>query len=334
MTYPAAVPEKPKENPVLMLAILLALLAGLSFVLVHFNIISCGFYSEVGCDMYYSIIAGGKPKVLIVYGEEGMGDPQFLAEVLKGTRFDAKANIRELSLTTLPLLTEYQLVVVERARRMSTSQIKMFQEYAGRGGRLVWVGDAGTLPADGETDMNIFLLKGERKTGASRSEYLGPWARKQGDKQVSLDYTLGVRFRGNYCEMVQCTNGVQVGNLDFPDPSSRLANGLSQGLAFYGDFSIVELNDSSYQKSMGILDYGTNLIATPPSSYFWLKTEKQGFGKNFPVIVATGFGGRVAYYAFPPEFFVSEKMPMDRKTGERVAYWALIENMYYGMLYK
>ncbi len=333
MAYPPAAPEK-KENPLVQLGILLVLLAGLSFALIYFNVVPCGFYSQAGCDIYYSIVAGGKPKILIVHGNEGMGDPEFMAQTLRSPRINASVNIRELGLVTLPLLAEYQLVIVERARRMSIGQIKMFQEYAARGGRIVWIGDAGTMPGQGEEDMNSFLLRGQRKAGASNAQYIGPWARRQGGKQVSLDFTLGVNYRGNYCEMVACREGELVGNIDFPVSEVRLTNGLSQGLGFYGDFSLVELNESAYQKNLAVLNYGTGLIATPPSEYFWLKKERQNFGTSFPMVVSSGFGGRVAYYSFPPEYFVGGKMPLDKKTGERIAYWALIENMYYGMLYK
>ncbi|MEM4326943.1 MAG: hypothetical protein QXZ13_02110 [Candidatus Diapherotrites archaeon] len=50
--------------------------------------------------------------------------------------------------------------------------------------------------------------------------------------------------------------------------------------------------------------------------------------------MTSGVGGRVAYYAFPPEYLVSDKMPIDAETGKRQTYWGIIENLYYGMLYK
>ncbi len=334
MAYPPASAPKAPENPTIKLGILILLALGLLFVLIHFNLLSCGFYTPVGCDIYYGIVSGGTPKTLIVYGDEGMGEPQQLFETLKGTRLNAHVNMREIGLVTLPLLSEYQLVIVEKARKMSITQIKMFQEFAARGGRLVWVGDAGTKPAGGETDMNYFLLKGQRKAGESKTEYIGPWARRQGDKQVSLDYTLGVNYRGNYCEMVACRDAEIVGNFEFPATDLRLANGLTQGLAFYGDFSIVQLSESSYQKNVATLNYGTNVIAPAAPGYFWLKAGSQNFGRDFPLIVASGVGGRVAYYAFPPEYVVGERMPIDKKTGQRIAYRAIVENMYYGMLYK
>ena len=317
-------------------AVFIALILALSFVVVHFNVVSCSFYSSVGCDIYYSLVAGGKPKILIVQGNEGMGDPEFLYNTLRSPRFSARVSIRDLDVVSLPVLLDYQLVIVEKARKMGIDEIRMFQDYAVRGGRLVWIGDAGTQGISGESDVNYFL-KGNQRAASGKDEYLGPWARRSGDRQVSLDYTLGVQYKGNYCEIAKCVQGTEpeyTGNFDFVDREHKLVFGLGQNLPFYGDFSIVGLSGGARQNSAAYIDFGSGLIGTPPQEYFWLKNERQNLGNEFPVVVSSGVGEKVAYYAFPPEFFVSEKMPLDERTGERIAYWALLENMYYGMLYK
>lgn len=324
---------KGKGNRLFKVGLLLGLLLVLSFVLIHFNVVSCAFYSYTGCDVYYSLISGGKPKVLIVYGDQGMGDPDYLYNVLKSPRFGARVSTRSLEMVSLPVLMENQLVIVEKAKTMGLDDIKMFQDYVNRSGRLVWVGDAGTLAPENQSDQNYFLKYSERKAGDDNG-FIGPWARKSGKKQVSLDYLLGVDYRANYCELAQCKQGDFIGNFDFVKTDKGLSFGLSKGLPFYGDFSLVVPSDSSYQSTLAYLDYGSNLIAKPPQTHFWLRQERQGFGKSFPVMVSSGFGGRVAYYAFPPEYFVSEKMPVDKKTGQKIAYWGIMENMYYGMLYK
>lgn len=59
---------------------------------------------------------------------------------------------------------------------------------------------------------------------------------------------------------------------------------------------------------------------------------RSNLGKIFPIIVTSTAGQKVAYYAIPPEFFVSDQMPIDPETGQRITYRALIENMYYGMI--
>lgn len=328
-------PQKP-ENPFLKIGILVILLLVLSALLIHFNIVSCGFYSQVGCEVYYGIIAGGKPRVLIVHANSGMGDPQLLFDTLKSARIGARVSTRELESTTLPLLQQNQLVIVEKAQKMSLQDIKMFQDYASRGGRLIWTGDAGTKKNDNESDQNYFLKFSDRKVGGSE-EFIGPWARRSGDNQVSFDYLLGVQFVGNYCTIKACDKSEITGYFDFPNQSDKLSNGLTQGLPFYGDFSLVKLNDSGTQKVIAFIDYRANFISDKNNAagdYFWLSKESQNFGRNFPAIVSSGLGGRVAYYSFPPEYFVSEQMPVDKTTEEKIAYWGLIENMYFGMLYK
>ena len=324
-----------QANPAIKFGVLIVLLIALSFVLVHFNILSCGFYSEVGCDIYYSIIAGGKPKVLIVSGESGIGEPEYLYEVLKSPRFGARVGARDLAVISLPELMGHQLVIVERAREMKIGELKMFQDYVARGGRLVWIADAGTAAPQGEDDLNYFLTNKDRKVGGN-SEFISPWARRSDGRQVSFDHLLGVEFLGNYCEFVPsgCQDGSIIGYLDVAKQDHRLGYGISQNLALYGDFSVVDIDEDAYETTVAYLNYGTGLIATPDGKYFWLKSERQNFGRDFPAIVSSGVGGRVAYYAFPPEYFVGERMPLDTRSGERVAYWAIIENLYYGMLYK
>jgi len=314
-------------------AILLILLAAASFLLVFFNIVSCGFYSPLGCEIYYSLIAGGKPKVLIVHGEDGLGDPQYLYEVLRSPRIGARVSIKDIGIVSVPDLINYQLVIVERARTMSSAQLRMIQDYVNRGGRLVWIGDAGSQAPPEQADSNYFLVKGERKAGAG-AEFSGPWARKSAGKQLSFDHLLGVQYRANYCELAGCKAGELAGVLDIVKQDSRIVNGISQSLPVFGDFSIVEIDEDAYQTALAYTDYGTNLLATAPSNYFWLRQGNLNFGREFPAIVSSGLGGRVVYYSFPPEFFVSDKMPVDKATGQRMEYWAMIENLYYGMLYK
>ncbi|HLC93348.1 MAG TPA: hypothetical protein VJH23_06610 [archaeon] len=336
MAYPepaAAVPAR-KENYLLQIGILVVLLLALLGVLIYFRAVPCNSVHPVVCDVYYSLVAGGKPKVLIVHGESGMGNPEHLYDVLKSPHFSARVALKDMQVVSLPVLMESQIVIVERARVMGIEDLKMFEDYVNRGGKLVWIGDAGTVAPDTESDLNYFLKYSERKSGGS-PDYIGPWARKVGNKQLSFDYLLGVDYLADYCDTVKCSgDGSLVGHLDISGTDKELVNGISQALPFYGNFSIVKQNDSAYQSALAYLDYGENLIGTPSSENFWLKTERQGFGRTLPLIVSSGFGGRVAYYAFPPEYVVSEKMPIDKKTGERVAYWGIVENMYYGMLYK
>ena len=331
---PAAAPAKKPENYLLQLGILLVLLAALLFTLIHFRVAACDFIHPAGCDIYYSLVAGGKPGVLIVHGDAGIGDPEYMYDVLRSPRFGARVSIRGLEEVSLPVLMESQLVIVERARVMGTDELRMFTDYVSRGGKLVWVGDAGTAAPAGESGSDYFLRYGEREAGGSQ-EFIGPWARKDGSKQFSFDHLLGVEYKANYCELVQCgpPQGL-VGHFKINDTGKRLVLGISQALPYYGDFAVVGQNDDAYQEVQAYLDYGESLIGTPPANYIWLGNERTNFGRELPLIVSSGLGGRVAYYAFAPESVVGPGMPVDGATMQPVAYWGVLENMYYGMLYK
>ncbi len=331
MTYPPfpepALPAPEKKNIIVNVATLLVLLLIVLAALVHFNIVSCGKIHPTVCDVYYTLVSGGKPAVLIVHGEKGMGNPELLYSVLRGPRFSARVNTIELDRASLPELREHQLVIVESAKTMCTEDIKMFLDYVNTGGKLIWVGDAGTEKCENDS----YLLDSERNEGGKET-IISPWARKEEDKQVSMDIALGLDYKANYCELVACKLPDYSGNFEFVDSKERLVYGLTEGLPFYSDFSIVEANSGGFQENIAFMNYGTNLLATPEKP--WLAGERINFGKEFPVIVQSGAGTRVAYYAFPPEYYVSDEMPIDEKTGERIAYWAMLENMYYGMLYK
>ena len=308
------------EKTVIKIGTLVVLLLVLSFVLVYFNIVSCGSYSSLGCDIYYSAVAGGKPNVLIVTGEEGSGNPELLYEILRGPKFRARSRLKQLSLVSLPLLRENQLVIVEKARVMSKNDIKMFMEYVNLGGKLVWVGDAGTLLPKEEADLNYYLTYSNR--GQSSEGYIGPWARKEAGKQVSFDEFLGVNYKGNHCEFSTCVVGEKTGNIEPTDSDHKFTYGLSNSIPFSGDFGVVKINKSSNARLVAILDYGSSLVAEP-NEVPWLVSGKYSFGNELPFIVSNLVGERVVYYATPLESFLEQEQK----------YKAIVEQMYYGMLY-
>ncbi|HZX19448.1 MAG TPA: hypothetical protein VFF13_00365 [archaeon] len=322
--------KKKEENITVHLAMLAILLLALLTIFVHFNVISCGTIHPFVCDAYYrgyEMITGkSAPIVLIVFGSDGMGNPEYLEQTLRSSKFSARVSLESIERISLPELREHQLVIVERARKICTDDLQIFAEYVNTGGKLIWIGDAGTEPCE-----NDLLLKESERKAVESEKTIGPWARKEGTKQVSFDIMLGVNYKENYCNLVQCTLPQYIGNFDFVNTDHKITYGLGQGLPFYSDFSIVETNADAFQSSLAFMDHGSDLIADSNSNA--PNAEKKNFGKSFPAIVSSGVGGRVVYYAFPPEYFVSEEMPIDPKTGTRIAYWGLIENMYYGLLY-
>jgi hypothetical protein len=141
MEFPAGIRESVfvKNLPhIIGIAVLIFILL---FVLVNFGYLRpCdipGF-----ADIYYSI--KGYPRIAIVYGNDGMGNPQLLRSVIIERRHQFPDMIPISNLKTGGVLDPYEMIIVEHARTIDTSVFYAFRDYVQRGGRLVWVGDAGT----------------------------------------------------------------------------------------------------------------------------------------------------------------------------------------------
>ncbi|MBN1941433.1 MAG: hypothetical protein JW772_04600 [Candidatus Diapherotrites archaeon] len=290
------------------------------------------------CEVYWGTMgyATGGPKVLIVYGNDGLGNPVgacnepgmlqcSLKDILANPEIiGVKADTMRLESVNLGNLRNYHLVIVEHAKTMETKQMRAFIDYYNQGGRLVWTGDAGTeLGPDDE-----YLYGSERTEGDSNS-IIGPWARKDGDIMVSLDLLLSVEYQQNYCETKTCPEEqpIYVGKI-MPEPSKThfLVRGMSSALPLYvfkdQDFSIVETLAGGITTEAMTLDYQSNLIS--PSG--------KDFGSRFPMIVTSGIGDRVVYYAMPLEYYANPKLYNYMGEGKPGPYFLPIENMYYGMM--
>ncbi len=266
------------------------------------------------CEVYDYIL--GSPRVAIVYGDSGLGDPEKLREVLLSPdMINAKAvDLVHIDRVSLGNLKTYKLVIVEKARVLSYDQLEMFKTYAETGGRLVWVGDAG-----------VETIKEEQKNYSDVNELksvaTNPWVRvKETDidfKVLYFDEFLGLKYINNYCAEVTCNENLfTVGALKTePTGNHTLIYGLSPTLGLKiskeRDFAVVkQFPNSSNSNVVLTLDFGGNIAG---------KTEN--IGKTVPLIVASGLGERVAYYAYPIEYYVTDNN-----------YYYIAKRMYYGIL--
>lgn len=321
--------EKLKKN-IFHIGILLVLVVVLLFVLVFTGIVSCGAVPG-GCDIYYSVIKGGPPTILIVYGDGGLGDPVALENALAGREIlNARVKTMKINNLTYGNVVESQMIIVEGAKKICTDKLRLFMYFVNSGGRLVWTGDAGTELCDGTggTPTDTYLKDKERNEGG-KDRIMGPWARRDGGKQVAFDEFLGLQYVGNRCDFSACTKGELSGYVQVVKNDHKLVYGLSPSVPFHGDFGVVQLNNTSDVRLVAALDYGTNLLVQGKGTAGkpWLEQGKTlNAGQKLPFIVSSGVGDRVAYYAAPIESFVSDEQPQKNK--------AFIEQLYYGMLYK
>ncbi|MEK6957756.1 MAG: hypothetical protein AABW99_02155 [archaeon] len=305
------------QNNITHLVILLVLVVALLAVLIFTGLIGCNIVPG-GCDIYYSVLKGGKPDVLIVYGDSGLGDHTKLEQALTD-RGALNINVRSMPVEKISYgnIKEYNLVIVEQAKKICSKELKIFEYYINNGGKLVWTGDAGTELCDGDE-----LLKESERTKGGADSYIGPWARRDGDRQLSFDELLGLDYKGNLCELTSCSEGEEKGRIEVIETSQKLVKGLSPSIPFKSEFAVTQLKNAVDVRLIAVLDYGTNLLGQ--SSAPWMPASKQDFGKKLPFIVSSGAGERVAYYAAPIESFIDDS---------EHPYRALIEQMYYGMLY-
>ncbi len=264
------------------------------------------------CDVYYTI--KGPPKTLIVFGDAGLGNPDELARLLRDPRFTAATNIsrQEVDFVSAGNLKQFDLVIVTRAKQMSTDKIRAFMEYADSGGRLVWTGDAGTeLTTDDD-----FLYADDVDENAGHT-LISPWARKDVEDGIAVrfDQYLSTEYKGNYCDFRDCTiftSAQQIGEL-VPESGAdhRLVYGIASNLKLYGDFAIV-----------GDIGIGSTRVLSVDTSTTLRDKENNELGRVFPIIVSSGVGEKIVYYAVPPELLAQP--PME--------YQQFLVNLYNGML--
>ncbi|HIH09358.1 MAG TPA: hypothetical protein HA254_01680 [Candidatus Diapherotrites archaeon] len=324
-----------KKN-MLHLVILLILVIALLGVLMLTGLLACSSVPG-GCDAYYFMKAALNPQrptgpmILVVYGDSGMGNPDALLSVLNERDIlNAQARSMHIDKITQGNIRDFDLVIVEHAKKICTSKLRLFQYYVSSGGRLVWTADSGTELCGGDytggrtSETDRLLLESERKENGKPIP-IGPWARRDANFQVSFDEFLGVNYRGNYCEFARCNPKEMSGTIEIVNSEHKLSYGLSPSIPYYGDFAVVERSKDEETRLVATIDYGTSLLGKA-SGQPWLEGGKTyNFGKDLPFIVSTQVGERVAYYAVPLESFV---------IGQPGKNKALLEQMYQGMLYK
>lgn len=252
----------------------------------------CGIYDPIYLSM------SGKREILIVHGDDGIGDYLELQKRLRDPKIiGVQADLEHISRIGQGNLQNYDLVIVEHARTMSTKQMQYFIDFADSGGKLVWTGDAGTVLAPEDS----MLFEDDLDENAGHVA-LSPWARRQGSNTVRLDLLISAEYLGNYCENSECGRQVPVGKMMAESTGEhQLIYGLGADQELYvsstepkADFAIVSEPESIGSKRVLTLDYGTVMKT---------KDGKE-LGRYFPLIVTSGIGEKVAYYAQPPEMFL------------------------------
>lgn len=298
---------------------IIVLVIVLLFLLTWSGLVKCGDI-PYWCDVYETVL--GSPRVLIVHGNSGLGEPEELKLLLQDPKRVAvnAVDISHIDRLSLGNLKRYQLVIVEKAKKMNLEQLSMFMDYVQlNNGRLVWIGDAGTERGEDE-------LENEVDVNNNQLVLDNPWARaKENETNYSVlnfDEFLGLRYVGNYCKEFNCNEGsFSVGTMQ-----TELTNShpLIYGFSIL-EYRIIPERDFSLVKQFPNASNSNIVMSLDMGS------KKEGIENSFeryaPLIVTSGIGEKVAYYSFPLENFCKDNNYPN-------ACNLLLKNMYYGMLGK
>ena len=308
-----------KIIPIILLIFVLLML------LTWVNIVKCGDIPG-WCSVYYGIM--GQPDILIMYGTDGIGDPFKLKALFEDRTvltIKKRVDIKPLDyMVDYSKISGYDLVIVDRAKTMTYDEMKIFFDYANKGGRLVWIGDSGTSAPANEKPISE---KDVNPQSTTDKDYSG-WIRANIDGDVlNFSELISVEFLGNFCDLKNCANPYTeyIGKM-LAEGSSSLTKQMLSTAKLYGTFSLVKTKKKISTTVALMLDYQSHLITN----------GGEDLGNIQPLIVSSGLGGKVAYYAVPPEHFFdfsgggAVKITDFVNTG--MYYGVLVENLYYGML--
>ena len=98
------------------IGVLIALVAIVVFLLTWTGVMKCSVIPG-WCNSYYFLVRGGTPRILIVSGETGMGDPDLLAQTLGNPTYAGiRATQGNIELVSLGNLKQYDLVIIVEAQ--------------------------------------------------------------------------------------------------------------------------------------------------------------------------------------------------------------------------
>lgn len=320
-----------KKKLILKIITIILLIIIMLYLMVWAGTIRCRSVPGM-CSLYWgtqTLITGKQqPSIVLVYNPndvDGLGNPYLLERTIRDNkRIGMNIRLENINYISEEKLRGDALVIVTRSRKISTPKLEMFINYVSRGGRLIWIGDAGV---ELETNTDSYLTIGDIE-GSFDTNTVNGWARLNSDNyMIRFDDFLGVSYIKNYCDVKDCSteifklNGLQmdfkrpVANNGVLIPSSdhRIVYGLRSHLEVKDNFAIVETLRPITTPLK--LDYGSRLY----------KDEEIYYGSDgvFPLIVLSN-SNRVAYYALPPEYLIEE--------DDEAKYFSILENMLDGML--
>lgn len=292
------------------LVVLAVLVVVLLVVLTKFQWIHC---SQIPgwCNIYCDVIVRSHSQVAILYGGEGDGignpyidaaHPGSLEERIRSLRPDIALVPIPVADLSFGLLRRYDVVILERAKNVTSRQTRVLADYLERGGTLVLVGDSATVHAIDAYDVleaeqknasfyrelsRNLIIRNETWDSAYAKESIKRWQESVSFDILNDSSRVRTGFRllksavaADYNKTVYRSRG-HFANLTIVRPDHLVAKGLVRTLTntFIQEYAVVHV-DPSAADVLAFLEDGAD---------------------RYPGILETRFAGRVIYFAFPPE---------------------------------
>jgi len=326
----------------------------LLMILTWTNLVKCNQLGNGWCDVYWGIM--GKPKILIAYGYDGLGNAAKLETILENRDILALNVIkRDIKYLTSGTLSRYDLVIVTQARTMTPEELEMFYDYVIDGGKLVWTGDAGTGTSSNEKtpkqlyeeqykeltvdnaitpEEEAILRESANNVGVTLNENnltvsgdTSSWVRitKNGRIIKFNEDILSAEYIDNFCHISNCTTRRDfVGHLNHNE-DSVISFRMPQKSPMSGDFAVVDVINNTTTKVDLFLDTRSVIIA---------KDGKIDYGRtDYPIIILSKIGEKVIYSAVPLENFVDvTNPPLYEQINTGMFYATILEQIYENMI--
>jgi len=261
-------------------------------------------------------------RVALVYGDDGIGDPTALENMIRRVRPYTYLEPVRLSDASYGMLKGYDLVILEHARSVSYKESRALREYLNKGGMMVWVGDSASRHYYDQIDITDVVARTPDDQLGPLERILNPNAPKSFNEsgvnkttiQRLLDHEMSVDELANFSQQL-AEKGY------FGEAAKKQARGFGP------------LQDVLLAKFVGVVDvsgYGANGSATlkivnrqnmmvrglfyefgvTPLRFAEVKENAAGVDKvavlsygnrEYTGIYETRYSGRVVYSALPLE---------------------------------
>ncbi|MDP2718045.1 MAG: hypothetical protein Q8P02_04845 [Candidatus Micrarchaeota archaeon] len=295
------------------IVVLAVLVLVLLVVLTKFQWIHC---SQVPgwCNIYCGTITRSSSQVAMLFGPEGdgIGNPTGLGSLenkIRGIRPD-------LAFVPLPVqdlgagvLKRFDVVILERAKTLTTLQVRVLLDYVKAGGTLVMVGDSATVQTIDPFDLlqakrqeslffqrlgDALVMRNATTDSAYYNQSVEAWKKTEAFDILNSSNTTRYGFRQMVDVVAAEYNRTEIrprgdyANLTIARPDHLVSKGLQYTLnnTQIQEYAVVQANPSR-----------ADILAFIQDGDF-----------RYPGIIETRFAGKVLYFAFPPEYVNSNTL--------------------------